>query len=383
MANYRYLLADLLTNQINAELPLTGVTFQQALNQAGGFSASLLMSDYRLTQNNYTSTSIYNLDYVTTPGRSVIYIERDGIIVYGGIIWSRTYDSSHQTMSLSGREFESYFERRRISYTTAFATGTDQFALVKTLIDNAQSQPYGNIGVVTSGIGLCGQGISSPYVVYDYEKRVVFDTVLDLSRQDTPYGFDFSIDAAYDSNKNIVKTMSLSYPRQGRSYTANAFAPMLEFPGSMLYYTYPEDGGSMANRVYGTGPGSNEGQYISTANNTVSLTAGYPLLEEVVSFTQIPSPLVVDSLTSAEVLARAKPVTVMTATWSPTVDGLSGLSVGPVFGEFQHGDIFRIRVTDDRFFNTFETALRLSKYDVRVGDSGAELITGQFVVPTY
>jgi hypothetical protein len=41
---YRYLLADLVTNEIIAELPLTGVSFTQQLNQAGTFQGHLLLS---------------------------------------------------------------------------------------------------------------------------------------------------------------------------------------------------------------------------------------------------------------------------------------------------------------------------------------------------
>ena len=41
---YRYLLGDLLTNTIIAELPLTGVAFTQQLNQSGTFTAHLLLS---------------------------------------------------------------------------------------------------------------------------------------------------------------------------------------------------------------------------------------------------------------------------------------------------------------------------------------------------
>ena len=41
---YRYLFADLVTNDILAELSITGVSFNQQLNQAGTFQAHLLLS---------------------------------------------------------------------------------------------------------------------------------------------------------------------------------------------------------------------------------------------------------------------------------------------------------------------------------------------------
>ncbi len=49
---YRYLFADLLTNDILAELPLTGVSFTQQLNQAGALQGHLLLSGMATAQFN-------------------------------------------------------------------------------------------------------------------------------------------------------------------------------------------------------------------------------------------------------------------------------------------------------------------------------------------
>ena len=43
--NYRYLFADLVTNDILAEIPLTNVNFTQSLNTPGSFTGSILGSD--------------------------------------------------------------------------------------------------------------------------------------------------------------------------------------------------------------------------------------------------------------------------------------------------------------------------------------------------
>ena len=54
---YRYLLADLLTNDIIAELPLTGVAFTEQLNQAGSFSGHILLSGINTTSFNVTAAT--------------------------------------------------------------------------------------------------------------------------------------------------------------------------------------------------------------------------------------------------------------------------------------------------------------------------------------
>lgn len=394
MTSYRYLTTDLLSNTVIGELPLTGVTWGQALNAAGNFNGHMMLSDSRIQNvlGTYNASNVFTLDYVTTPAKTGLYVERDGVIVWGGVIWARTYDSSSQTLSLVAREFESYLERRRISaasvggYSGAnvWAAGTDQFTIVKTLVDNAQTAANGNIGISTAGIGSSGQGIANVLAIYDYEKRNLFDTILQLSQQNAPYGFDFNITCAYDSTYTLTRTMNCYYPRKGLGVSGNFNNPMLEFPSVMVAYSYPEDGSSLVNQLFGVGPGNNEGQYISVATSGASFTAGFPLLEDVASFTQVPDPRMVDQLSLAQVNARYVPVTVMSASWVPTTEPTTGQYVAPNIGDFTTGDFFRIRITDDRFPNTLDTALRLSKFDVRVGDDGtAEMITGTFVIPTY
>ena len=136
---YRYLLADVLTNQIIAELSLTNVNFTQQLNTSGTATGELLLTG--------VNSAALNVLASTTPGRNALYIDRNGVLLWGGIIWAREWDSASQLMKLTAREFESYFERRRITQTTPF-TGYEQFTIVENLINQAQAVPYGNIGVV-------------------------------------------------------------------------------------------------------------------------------------------------------------------------------------------------------------------------------------------
>jgi len=119
---YRYLFADLLTNDILAELPLTGVSFTQQLNQAGALQGHLLLSGM--------ATAEFNVNASTIPGRTGLYVDRNGILIWGGVIWGRTYNSADQTLNLVAREFESYFERRRITTTIDF-TNIDQLVIAR------------------------------------------------------------------------------------------------------------------------------------------------------------------------------------------------------------------------------------------------------------
>ena len=106
---YRYLFADTLTDIVYAELPLTDVSFGKELNQAGQFQGRMLLSD--------TRESVYAINDYTIPGRTSLYVDRSGTIVWAGIVWGRQYDSASQSISFQAREFEAYFEKRRILST--------------------------------------------------------------------------------------------------------------------------------------------------------------------------------------------------------------------------------------------------------------------------
>ena len=88
---YRYYLTDLVSNQVIAELPFTGVSYQRVLRKAGTFSGQIPAIE---------ATEKYDLYETTMPGRTGLYVLRNGVCVWGGIIWSRKYDQNSKTLLL-------------------------------------------------------------------------------------------------------------------------------------------------------------------------------------------------------------------------------------------------------------------------------------------
>ena len=212
--------------------------------------------------------------------RSAIYVDRNGILVWGGIIWARTYNSSSQTLSLSAREMISYFERRRIIELTDFVN-TDQLVIAKTLIENAQAQPYGDINILYNSEGQTTSGVLVDRVYYSYELKTVFNAIQDLSRQND--GFDFHIDVEYDNvTGQPTASFNTYYPQVGTPYNpADPYALTFIFPaGNIVEYEYPEDGTIAVNSLYALGAGSNEGKQIANAQNMAYLGNGWALLED-------------------------------------------------------------------------------------------------------
>jgi hypothetical protein len=354
VSEYRYLFADLLTNQVLAELPLFGVSFDRELNSAGSFSGQLLISDARET--------LYNIQNSTIPSRTAVYVDRNGVLVWGGILWSRTYDSTTQTMSFVATEFESYFQHRRITKDYNFVA-VDQLTAVRQVINDIQAEPSGNIGVV---VGTQTSGVTINKAVFGYELKPCLEFVYELSK--SSQGFDFSIDVSYGFGGVITKTLNLGYPRRGKIYSqADPSAIMLEFPANVIAYSYPEDGTRTANTMYGIGGGSSTPP-ISKQQNAGQLAVGYPLLEEIVSYTDYSSIGTLNDLTLGQLNAFINPVTVATVSFP-------AYATDPLFGTYDTGDDVRLRITDDRFPNTLDVERRISKLAVSVGDDGVDLVT--------
>lgn len=356
---YRYLFVDLSTNSIIAELPLTGVGFTQQLNQAGTFQGHLLLSGI--------NTDKFNVDASTIPGRCGLYVDRDGILVWGGVIWGRSYNSSSQTLTFSAQEWISYFDHRRVTQDVQF-TNIDQLVIAKTLIEDAQTATYGDIGVLYNSQGQTTSGVLVSRTYYNYEFKNVFQAIQDLSRQSD--GFDFAIDVDYDNVTGLpTKTFNTYYPRSGVAYTTNSLTvPVFEFPaGNVVEYEYPEDGAAVANTVYGLGAGSNEGKLLSLGQDTSKLTAGWALLETTANYSDITDQTVLNNLSQAQALATSYPPVVLKV--------VVPASVNPVFGTYSVGDDARIIITDSRFPNTLDEIYRIVGLTVQPGEDGPERVT--------
>ena len=130
--DYRYFLTDLLSNQVISEVPFKGVSYERANRRAGSFSGSIPFIE---------ATKGLDLYEATMPGRTGLYIMRNGVCVWGGIIWTRSYDVATRTMEVNGSEFISYFYRRQIWRTIQYGSN---------FIGVASYQVASGVGTITT-----------------------------------------------------------------------------------------------------------------------------------------------------------------------------------------------------------------------------------------
>ena len=121
--NYRYFLTDLVSNEVLAEVPFSGVSYERQLRRAGSFSGTIPV---------IAATNKLNLYESTMPGRTGLYVMRNDVCVWGGIVWARSYSESSKTLSVDASEFTSYFYHRHIWQTLVYGSefiGVSSFSI--------------------------------------------------------------------------------------------------------------------------------------------------------------------------------------------------------------------------------------------------------------
>jgi hypothetical protein len=130
---YRYFTANLITGAIVMEIPFSGVSWERSINAAGGFSGTIPADTY---------TDAFNLYETTIPGKYALYVMRDNVCVWGGIIWSRSYDIMEKRLSVQASEFVSYLYHRTFWKTMS----TDEYQAS----NNSTSSPASDADTIKS-----------------------------------------------------------------------------------------------------------------------------------------------------------------------------------------------------------------------------------------
>jgi len=366
-----YLIYDLMTGDVLAELPFTGVTFSQRLNTPGAFNGNLDFLDPKVASNLPGA--------ILQPGRTCIFIDYQGVLLWGGIIWTVNFArSTASSVSIAAREFWSYFAMRiqAADYTATWLSPGDPMVIAAQVVSDAIESSASAFGAFT-GFPLTinqNNGVATPETYwqvesYPYSQLQTVDTIVaNLTVLGYNVGFDFAIDVAYDSFGNPELTMNMSYPRRGRVAGSSSVVIVTQ---ESHEYTYPQDSTAQATTIYATGSGSGTQAIVA---NPAPITAGWPLLELVNSYT---------NLTNETVLATAAYGDLNTQSWpisTPTV-------TIPMFGDplpFEYGigdDIRWIIEPDERFPEGVEFNWRISGIDFAVVEEGISKAVLTFDVP--
>lgn len=371
-ASWTYLLADLRTNIITAEIPLAGARPSLKLGAASTMSGTWTLS------TRWSGGDPYGL---TRPGRTAIYALRDDRPIYGGILWTSRYDSTTQKIELGSSDWWSYFDHRKVlpllppapavtdvaSLSVSYAQ-VDQNDIARQLVQLAATHTGGDIGLTYD---TTTSGILRDRTYFGYELADIGQAIKQLSEVDGGPDIAFGVGSNLDSDGRPVRTMRIGNPLIGQVGEPWVF----ESGAAVLQFTWPSDATRMATRSYAHGEGSELGSLIAVAEETYKYDDGWPVLEIDQAYSNVTEADTLQAHADADRYAARLPVV------SPTLvvagDGRDryGNRVYPAIGEYGVGDQARVVLQDLFFSQGIDCQARLIGIDIDPGDDGVETVS--------
>ncbi|WP_414936613.1 hypothetical protein [Amycolatopsis sp. cmx-11-51] len=348
LPTYVYLIADLRTGRVLDELPLTGVKYNKPLNDAGKFSGTWDLSRHPSTTNR----DPYEL---TMPARRALYIVRDGRPMWGGLIWTRKYDSSAHKVEIQGADWWSYFDHRKVLPPLPDTVAVDQVARLTTayndaeqnhiardLVRLAQSHTGGDIGVEFDDTA------SFLYRDREYPGHELKDTGEALRQLSSVLdGPDIMFGVTAGTAGRVRRIMRVGTPRLGQTGTAHVW----ETGGNIINYVWPSDATRMATRTFATGDGMAEGTPIAVTEDRGKYARRWPLLETEQGYTSVSDADTLRGHAAADQLVARLPVVLPAL----TVRG----DAAPYVGDWDTGDDVRVVIRDNFMRQGLDTAMRI------------------------
>lgn len=352
MPAYRYLFCDLLSNEVVFEAPCYGVSYGREINKASDGTLSI-----NLDRTDYPNKSVIE---ATVPGKSAVYFERDGSLIWGGIIWSRTYQAQAKVFSYTMQTFESFFYKLPITTSQLFAN-RDQRNILCELLQAAQQGDSTDIGVtLPTGYPFTGGVLRSPSF-YDYDEWTfgkAFDYMAEYDQ-----GLDWTIDVYYDENGLPAKRLLVSDFLGAESLENKGL--VFEYPGNISNYYWPENASRSAVTVYGSGAGDGSAKLRTSYTTPGLIEAGYPNLGEIYTNADVSLAATLTSQVLQQAALLRPPITI------PTFQVESDKE--PQLGSWAIGDTARIVIEDARFPEGKDTTARIIGYTAAPpGDQSSE-----------
>ncbi|MEU3260935.1 hypothetical protein ABZ694_24635 [Streptomyces albidoflavus] len=242
-SRWRYFTRNALTGAVlHPALPLAEVEFGAELNGPGSLSGTL---SPRWVKANTSALE---------PGLAEIYAEADGMLRWGGLIW--TVDPQDQEYRIEAASWSSYLNRRHDHHGNLDGRAPyvyqDPCRIIRDIWAYAQGQPDGNLGVVvdaTTSNAKAGTP-AEPWRSYWYETPVLGDLMDNLVDEDAAPQYTNLCN--YQTNGTIRKRLALGYPRLGARRTDISFRSGVNIV-SAPEVTYSAD--EYANVIIATGSG--------------------------------------------------------------------------------------------------------------------------------
>lgn len=281
---YTYWFTDLRSNKVIAELPMQNINYENKLSAIGDASGTIKINP---------ETSRLNILSATAPGKTGMYILRDGQPVWGGIVWKRNYSTSGRSVNITAKTFESYFDHRFQAQTKYWAN-EDQLNIARWLLENNGSAAAINIEV--------SNAVSTRFrerAMFYYEFKTTGNELFDLSNLID--GFDLNVSLYLAPDGSIGRRFDFYYPYAGVAKQNTTL--LFDYPGAIKDFTLSEDAESGGNEIWAIGAGEGTEQVTTVSRDEDELAAGWPKLQASRAYKSVVRPSTLQQHSDAD-LAR-------------------------------------------------------------------------------
>lgn len=322
-----------------ASVPLADVAYTRKL---GGQGAGELTGKLLLADAAGSVARAQELLDSTVPWRCAVWAEdQGGGLRWGGPIVSRPYKAGQGFVEVKAAEPGGYFARRTIPVDRTHVAA-DQLLIQRQLYADAMAQGGGDVQVqIANG----ASGVLRDRTYLAAQRKPVEDAAREISA--VIGGFDYAWQPTYSGGVPVL-VLQQGYPTLGGTLEV-----ALQYPGDALSYDFPEEGAALATLSWAIGKKDDTTGLVpqAAAYATTLLDAGYPLLEQVASYTDVTDDATLQAHADADVAAQAGPITQVPIDLTMADLLASGL---------QLGNVVRLRIEDAaRFPAGADLALRV------------------------
>ncbi|MGW3072739.1 hypothetical protein [Kitasatospora sp. NPDC001132] len=168
MAKYRVFLYNMLTQAVFAEIPFSGLSYSYTMDEAGSASVEIPIGVAKLDGTALRPADLH-------PVSTGVAIERDGTLVWGGLLWAYKADLSKRVIQISAAGYLSYYARRHTAVNGVTFTDMEQALMIKAIIDGMAN------GIKTETSGLRGTNMVRTRVWNPYEFKALAELFTDLA----------------------------------------------------------------------------------------------------------------------------------------------------------------------------------------------------------
>lgn len=334
----RYVFADALTGQIIDEFPLFSTRLSQSVD-TGEFTGFLSLDMSGIDNEQVVSA--------TVPGRTFLVVESENAVLWGGLLWSRTYQSQAKELQLYAKTLDQYPAKRIIHDDWSF-TSADPRNIFLALYRDMQLDAY-SIQVTVPSDFTTANPIS---FAVDGAEMKTYRTVFDQLSTAADTGFEWTIDWARVGNV-YTRSLRVGSPL-GSPLSDNSI--VFEYPGNILNYWRNDTVAAGGTNIFGVGAGEGDSMLVAEVEWADLLSGGFPRMEDQVSFKDVEDLTVLTGLTRTQAGIYKVPQPVYTVQMKADRE--------PAFGDYGLGDFCKLVIKDPLHTSpgtTFPT--RILKWD--------------------